>query len=137
MASQTQSLAKLKNTIAGSPKLGSIPAQFQRLFHLGRELKTAGRSLEALGVGRFGVFVVHVHSTMSPEKLAATAAAQQQQHVLEIVESPVPPPPRHTNNTKPQRSMSIVDLADDSSDDDSDDDCVVVEEAPASKRKRR
>lgn len=32
-----------------------------RVFHLGRELKSGGRSLETLGIGRFRNFIVHVH----------------------------------------------------------------------------
>ena len=33
-----------------------------RLFHLGRELKSSGRSLSALGIGRFDNYLVHMAS---------------------------------------------------------------------------
>ena len=42
----------------------TIQAKHQRLFHLGRELKSPKRSLEALlGFGRNGIYLVHLHST--------------------------------------------------------------------------
>ena len=41
----------------------TIQAKHQRLFHLGRELKSPKRSLEALGFGRHGIYLVHLHST--------------------------------------------------------------------------
>ena len=55
-------LGALKKEIAKSSALGRVPLADQRIFHLGRELKTRSRSLDTLGIGRFGVNVVHVHS---------------------------------------------------------------------------
>ncbi|GMH98388.1 hypothetical protein TrVE_jg12544 [Triparma verrucosa] len=52
----TTPLTSLKTSITS---LTSIPPTSQRLFYLGRELKTGGRTLEALGVGNFGVWVIH------------------------------------------------------------------------------
>jgi hypothetical protein len=61
-------LRDLKVAISQSTVLGMIPVDRQRIFHLGRELKSLGRSLEALGVGRFhglNKTVIHVHATPS------------------------------------------------------------------------
>jgi hypothetical protein len=126
---KSQPLSALKTKIAASGKLGKIPTQHQRVFHLGREFKTSGRSLEALGVGRFGVHTVHVHSTAPPGKQAASDDDDDDVvEVVEVSEETVPVPAR--------RKASIVDIAD-SDDEEDDDECVVVDEAPASKRTRR
>ena len=34
----------------------------QRIFYLGRELKTGNRTLSALGIGNHNIFVLHLHS---------------------------------------------------------------------------
>jgi glycosidase len=57
--------------ISQSSVLGMVPTNQQRIFHYGRELKTLGRTLHALGVGRFTnnsssktgpKIVVHLHA---------------------------------------------------------------------------
>jgi len=58
----SSSLNDLKDKISESDDFGPLPRGSQRIFHLGRELKTGGRSLAALGVGRFKVFTVHLFS---------------------------------------------------------------------------
>jgi len=40
-----------------------VGREHQRLFHLGRELKSGRRSLSALGFGKHENFIVHLHST--------------------------------------------------------------------------
>uniref|UniRef100_A0A7S1CYT4 Ubiquitin-like domain-containing protein n=1 Tax=Cyclophora tenuis TaxID=216820 RepID=A0A7S1CYT4_CYCTE len=60
--STQKTLNDLKAGISRST-LGPIDPTYQRLFHLGRELKSGGRSLSKLGLGRLGNFVVHLHST--------------------------------------------------------------------------
>jgi hypothetical protein len=77
-----RTLKDLKVAISQSGELGNIPVERMRLFHFGRELKTSGRSLEALGVGREGFTVLHVHATPAVStapsnggKAAATSAA--------------------------------------------------------------
>ena len=60
-------LTNLKDKISMTPAICggyTIQAKHQRLFHLGRELKSPKRSLEALlGFGRNGIYLVHLHST--------------------------------------------------------------------------
>ena len=55
-------LSTLKEKINSDPNFGPISPTQQRLFHLGRELKSSNRSLEALGIGRFHVFTLHLHT---------------------------------------------------------------------------
>lgn len=52
---------------SSKPKPKTIPEMYgigiksqMRLFHLGRELKSSGRSLGALGIGRFDNYLVHL-----------------------------------------------------------------------------
>merc|ERR1719297_20303 len=58
-------LNTLKDKISKS-SLGPIGREYQRIFHLGREFKSGRRSLSALGFGKFGIFVIHLHSTAPP-----------------------------------------------------------------------
>ena len=130
--------------IAQSTDLGKIPVDRQRIFHLGRELKTAGRSLEALGVGRLGATVLHVHAVPTASK--ATRGSQNAQPQ----ESCAAPPPAQQRQRQAapivqrQRPKTrgitipveeVVDLADDS--DSDDDDCVVVDEVATRDSKKR
>mmetsp|Transcript_1906 Transcript_1906/g.2583 ORF Transcript_1906/g.2583 Transcript_1906/m.2583 type:complete len:203 (+) Transcript_1906:227-835(+) len=60
-------LKDLKDKIHASPKVGQpcLPI-YQRLFHLGRELKSPKRTLRVLNVGRFRNFIIHLQSTQPP-----------------------------------------------------------------------
>jgi hypothetical protein len=133
-----------------------IPVDSQRIFHLGRELKTLGRSLEALGVGRFtGInrTVIHVHAipsqTVSVNKSNDTSSntaninadqGQQQHHQRRR-------PTAHKSinersvaaTTAPATSLTELEVVDLNS--DSDDDCVVIDDdvatAPTTRSKKR
>ena len=62
----SSTLSNLKETISHTPSICEefpIQPKYQRLFHLGRELKSSKRSLKALGFGRHGTYLVHLHST--------------------------------------------------------------------------
>lgn len=55
-------LGELKDNLGSEDFFGPVSANHQRLFYLGRELKTRGRSLSKLGLGRFkGNRVLHLH----------------------------------------------------------------------------
>ena len=117
-----QSLNDLKQLIAKSSKLGNpIRKEHQRLFHMGRELKTGGRSLESLGVGKFGVFIVHVHCTVVQQSKKRSSSSR------------AGPSPAVAAAAADKR---VVNLLDDSDDDDDDDDEVVVLDGPVQKRRR-
>ena len=101
----------------------------QRIFFLGREIKTGGRSLETLGVGRFGICVLHVHNT-DPH-----ASSHHSDNEIEIVEDPVRSSDRPSRRNK-KGPHNVVDLADNSN--ESDDEVCVVEVTDTSvARKRR
>ena len=58
----TCTLNELKDKISGT-EMGPIERCHQRLFYLGRELKSGRRTLSALGIGRYPNFLIHLHST--------------------------------------------------------------------------
>lgn len=64
-----EKLDALKDKISKCPSLTSSPGGYsirpshQRVFHLGRELKTRNRSLSTLGIGKHNVFLVHLFSS--------------------------------------------------------------------------
>eukprot|EP00584_Thalassiosira_punctigera_P017868 CAMPEP_0172560962 /NCGR_PEP_ID=MMETSP1067-20121228/90963_1 /TAXON_ID=265564 ORGANISM="Thalassiosira punctigera, Strain Tpunct2005C2" /NCGR_SAMPLE_ID=MMETSP1067 /ASSEMBLY_ACC=CAM_ASM_000444 /LENGTH=141 /DNA_ID=CAMNT_0013350889 /DNA_START=6 /DNA_END=427 /DNA_ORIENTATION=- len=60
----SSTLNTLKDLIGSDPALGPLRRDQQRLFHLGRELKSGNRSLSALGIGKHGVYSLHVHSLL-------------------------------------------------------------------------
>lgn len=128
-------MKQVKAFIEKSDKLGNIPVEQQRIFHLGRELKTNGRSLATLGVGRMGITVLHVHAA-PPKKGASTATAclQKQQRRFRAQQQ------QQRNNQKPAAAgSSVVDLAGDDTeeDDDDDDDCVIVDEVATANAKNK
>lgn len=79
----SSTLATLKTKINSDPNLGPIPHTQQRLFHLGRELKSSNRSLEALGIGKFNVFTIHLHAIVS----GTTQVAAPSNQCVELLES--------------------------------------------------
>lgn len=57
----SSNLNALKDAISADKTLGPIKRNQQRLFHLGKELKT-NRTLDDLGIGNYNVFSIHLHS---------------------------------------------------------------------------
>ena len=54
----------------------------QRIFYMGRELKSGGRSLLKLGLGRFNNNVLHVHiPPAAPEERKATGNGTKRRRV--------------------------------------------------------
>jgi hypothetical protein len=124
--SPSDTLESLKNLIAKSKALGRIGLSDQRVFHLGRELKTPGRSLASLGVdaSRFGVCVIHVHS-----RRPGTSSADQEDDsddddevvCVSVHRPPLPPPPPNQVAVAQNRAgelKEVIDLLDDSSDEE-------------------
>jgi hypothetical protein len=128
-----------------------------RIFHLGRELKTAGRSLETLGVGREGFTVLHVHATpvsgssagattsgaASAAPVGSTMQLGRVDHVVHEPSSVAAVAEPEVEVVAVQRSKrrsaavgAVVDLADDSENDDDDDECVVIDQAEATAANR-
>lgn len=93
----------LKDAISSS-SLGPLDPAYQRLFHLGRELKGGNRSLGKLGLGRFHNYTLHLHSTQ-PQAYELSSDEEEDDEVIEV-EGPQ------------KRSNTIIDLI------DSDDECM-------------
>jgi len=132
------SLNQFKTIISQHDDLGPLPKTRQRIFHLGRELKTGGKSLGALGVGRFKIYTVHLLSQGG----APTANNKTSKHEKEddqLVE--VVGTKRKRNRVAAARARQskteVITL--DTSDDDDDNDGVVevVEPQSGSSRRRR
>jgi len=70
----SETLNALKDKISICPTVTksaggcSITPNHQRVFHLGRELKSGKRSLSVLGIGKYNAFLVHLMSSL-PEPL--------------------------------------------------------------------
>jgi hypothetical protein len=96
--------------------LGSIPSTYQRVFYLGKELKSGGRSLEALGVGCHGINVIHVHNNKPREGYPLPANRRAKTARKTVLA-------REHNRRHP---IEVVDLATD--DDDDNDDEIVVQD---------
>jgi hypothetical protein len=136
-------LRDLKVAISQSTALGKIPVDCQRIFHLGRELKTPGRTLEALGVGRFqglNKTVIHVHATPSgsvtnPSTVTTintvdVAQPSQRRRVAQPARKSLSVHSRHTRSTGVPEVVNL----------ESDDDDVVaidVDSTPNHQTKRR
>jgi hypothetical protein len=102
----------LKDQVSQS-ELGPIERNHQRLFHLGRELKSGGRSISALGIGRFHNFTLHLHSTKPASYQLPSGDDNLIKDTVEVIGS----------------RKQVIDLLDD------DDDEIAVVDGP-SKRQR-
>mmetsp|Transcript_24197 Transcript_24197/g.36931 ORF Transcript_24197/g.36931 Transcript_24197/m.36931 type:complete len:184 (+) Transcript_24197:127-678(+) len=153
MPLSSSTLTTLKEKINSDPKLGPIKPTQQRLFHLGRELKSSNRSLEALGIGRLHVFTVHLHAGLETECLellesededellhntassAAAAAAEAVQRSSRNRTTTTNGSNRRKHNPKNDNN-EVVDLLNSDSDDD-DDVVEIIEPTSSGGNKRR
>lgn len=135
----SSTLNNLKDEISRS-SLGPIEREHQRLFHLGRELKSGGRSLEALGIKKYNIFLVHLHST-KPKALELSSDEEDDDVIVGGSASGRSSGDKRgcdASNPRPaqrgQGGVQVVDLLEDESDDD---DIAVVETVPASEGNKR
>lgn len=96
-----------------------IPLRYQRIFHLGRELKTGGRSLENLGIGNFGAYFIHVHSS-EPTRLKK----KRQREAANTAQN--------ASATKTDKTIECINI-----DDEDDDEVILVEPTPQASKKTR
>lgn len=62
LATSSTKLSELKEMLANDKYFGSkAPVRRQRIFYLGRELKSGGRSLCNLGLGKFNNRILHLY----------------------------------------------------------------------------
>jgi hypothetical protein len=109
----SKSLKDLKTAISESKALGQPAPADQRIFHMGRELKSNGRTLEKLGFCKWGIPVVHVHaradaSTTSHQEMTlevADSSENDSDYVLEVVCDP------STNKRPTGGGNGVIDLA--------------------------
>jgi len=126
----SESLNALKHKISKCPTLiasaggNSITPNHQRVFHLGRELKSGKRSLSVLGIGKYNAFLVHLMSNQ-PEPLELSSDDEEEDgNVAVVIASPrkkrkeIPPSVRGDCG---EQFEEVVDVVDD------DDDGEVVE----------
>ena len=104
-------LADIKNKIADEFSalldcIGTTPSQ-QRIFHLGRELKSGGRTLEKLGLGRYrNNTTLHLHvSTRMPSSQAQQSTTTNTDSSTDDVV--VVLPSRPMSNTRASLSSSL------------------------------
>mmetsp|Transcript_123378 Transcript_123378/g.356627 ORF Transcript_123378/g.356627 Transcript_123378/m.356627 type:complete len:138 (-) Transcript_123378:193-606(-) len=83
--------------------------QNTRIFYMGRELKSGGRSLGKLGLGKFANSVLHVHSIPSPSNNSSTQASGTKRRRAK--EQPEPAVAAKTNEED-----GVIELVDDSDD---------------------
>lgn len=128
------SLNELKMEITKSKSICKdipIESKHQRLFHLGRELKTGKRTLSGLGIGRISS-VIHLVSSQPKghvldsrsEPRGGSKRHQSSLQVNLLDASPLQSSIRNRRNRTPSNggSMSTEVICIDSSDDDDDDD---------------
>ncbi len=153
--SLSSTLNELRDAISTNDILGPIQRSEQRLFYLGRELKTGNRTLSTLGIGNHNIFVMHLHSLapkvvdlqyddnnddIGQKKKSGEVAAlrgksngnrQNAGHGSEAEAT-------GTSRTRRQQKKvkdNVVDLLDSDSEDGDNDAVEVIEAAP--KRRRR
>lgn len=126
----TQSLNQLKDAISESPKFGPLDRTQQRIFHLGREIKSGGRSLGNIGIGKFKNFTVLLYVKKNAPTSATNSTTTSNKKSKQ-----------NHNNTRKSRAKrskpeekAVVELLDSDSDDDSE---IQVIENPAPKRRRQ
>ena len=143
------SLNELKDKINSSVAFGPLPREDQRIFHLGRELKTGGRSLSVLGVGRFKCFTLHLlakggSNNVNNSNKNGTVNDAADEESVEVIGKRKARAARRSGRQavsaaapKPASSRPIIELGDSDDDVDDDDDDVVVIAAPSKRPRSR
>jgi hypothetical protein len=108
-------LGELKEALADEDFFGPISLDRQRIFHLGRELKSGGRSLLKLGLGRFNNHVLHLHIRPVPGSTVLGTTKRR----------------RTTASTSVKTNNTVIDLLD-----DSDDEAELLDNTNGDKRPR-
>ena len=134
----SKTMNELKDAINRSPKFGPLGRTHQRLFHLGRELKTGSRSLGNMGIGKFRNYTILLHvkpgaknQTQNNNKKKSAGATSNNTNSKSKRKAP-----QASSNPKRKEDV-VVDLLD--SDDDDSEEIEVIENpaVPASKRQRQ
>lgn len=109
--SLSKTLGELKEILAKEFDIASDESQ--RIFYMGRELKSGGRSLQKLGLGRFNNNVLHVHippAPPPPEERKATGSGTKRRRVAK---QDTVSPRTNSTNCDGEGIIEIVDESDD------------------------
>ena len=68
----SSTLQTLKDEISKNPNVSNAE---QRIFFLGRELKSNHKSLSSLGIGNLGIFVLHLHIKKTSAAISAAVTS--------------------------------------------------------------
>jgi hypothetical protein len=146
----SSTLNALKDSVSSDGALGPIKRDQQRLFYLGRELKSGNRSLAALGIGNHGVYTIHLlslaprvvdllqsHDVKDSVKSGVDGKERRNGDVAESASRPTVGGDglRPIGRQRQRVEEKVVELLDSDSDTDDDDAVEVIE--TTSKRRRR
>lgn len=107
--SLSKKLGELKEVLAKEFDIASDESQ--RIFYMGRELKSGGRSLEKLGLGRFNNNVLHVHIPPPSENKATSTGGRAKRRRVTKQETVSPTNPSNSGDG----IIEIVDSDDEAS----------------------
>lgn len=142
----SSTLNALKDLVNSDRTLGPIKRDQQRLFYLGRELKSGNRSLSALGIGDHGIYAIHLLSSAPKVVDLQSLDVEDSRKSVESLESRNSDVAESVSRQKGEGDVmrpvgrqrqrareKVVELLDSESDDD--DDVEIIE--TSSKRRRR
>lgn len=117
--------------------LGPAKRDEQRLFYLGRELKSANRSLANLGIGNYGVYSIHLLS-LAPQVIDLHNDDDDDVDRIDSGKRSLTYERRSCNVTANStlargEDEKVVDLLDSDSDDD---DVIEIINAPSTRRRK-
>jgi hypothetical protein len=97
-------LGELKTILLEEEYFGPhLSVENQRMFHLGREWKSQGRTLSKLGLGRFNNRVLHLQIRPDEDKKIPQRGTNRQKRTIPVAEETKPP-------------NAVIELLDDSDD---------------------
>lgn len=105
----SNTLQQLKDVLGQKNHFGPLSGSTLRLFHMGRELKSGGRSLSVLGIGRHNNNVLHMHvtGTVSSSSETTTTVTKRSRPSASTT-STTPAAGTHNNSTDSQNNNSVV-----------------------------
>jgi hypothetical protein len=129
-------LGELKDELGSEDFFGPLSPNHQRLFYLGRELKTKGRSLSQLGLGRFkSNRILHLHvrpeyGGTSSETESSSSSIQTNKRRRKAATRDKLPGSASANNNNNNNTNAVLEILSDN------DDEVTMIENPNDREKR-
>jgi hypothetical protein len=112
-------LNDLKETLAGEFDVSSN----QRLFYMGRELKSGGRSLSKLGLGKFAANVLHLHvppptGTLGTSNIGISSGTKRRRKEIEPSQQEQHRPSQRYATALTSSGGDVIEIIDDGDDDE-------------------